>query len=432
MRARHCGWLAGLLPLAACGAAVTAGAYEFDLSAFEPKRFTVGGYAELQATHFDLNPDGAFYLLRHHSRPRSSLDRLSPAVQVEGTFREGIAAVQAKALASASWDAADSHRQLTLMEGFLSLTPSPRQSFDVGKKVFRWGSGYAFNPVGFVDRPKDPDNPEEAREGFIAAGLDFTRSGSGNLRTTSFNLVALPVAKHVNEDFGERDHLNVAARLYWLYRDTDIYLMGLAGGSRPNRFGLALARNLQTNFAVHAELAHVPRQQFRVLQDDGSLAAFTGSGTSWLLGLRYLTAQQLTVIVEAFHNGTGFREDELERFFSRVHAAHDAFLATGSTAGLDQAASLARLYGRPQAGRNYLYARLSWKEPADILYFTPAFTVIANLDDRSASLSPEATYTRFTNWEARIRLAVLTGGRTSEYGEKANRWRLELRLRHHF
>jgi hypothetical protein len=33
---------------------------------------------------------------------------------------------------------------------------------DAGKKVVKWGKGYAWNPVAFVDRPKNPEDPEEA------------------------------------------------------------------------------------------------------------------------------------------------------------------------------------------------------------------------------------------------------------------------------
>ena len=43
--------------------------------------------------------------------------------------------------------------------------------------------------------------------------------------------------------------------------------------------------------------------------------------------------------------------------------------------------------------QDYLYLRLSQKEPWDLLYFTPALTGIHNLDDQSFSISPELVYT---------------------------------------
>ena len=37
---------------------------------------------------------------------------------------------------------------------------------EAGKRTLRWGKGYAWNPIGFVERPKDPNDPDLAREGY--------------------------------------------------------------------------------------------------------------------------------------------------------------------------------------------------------------------------------------------------------------------------
>jgi hypothetical protein len=82
--------------------------------------------------------------------------------------------------------------------------------------------------------------------------------------------------------------------------------------------------------------------------------------------------------------------------------------------------------------RNYINLRISQKEPFEILNFTPAVTLIANTDDRSYSLIPEAVYTGVNNLELRLRLALNGGGVSTEYGEKAVRARVELRVRYFF
>jgi hypothetical protein len=82
--------------------------------------------------------------------------------------------------------------------------------------------------------------------------------------------------------------------------------------------------------------------------------------------------------------------------------------------------------------KDYLYLRISQKEPFDILYFTPALTTILNLDDRSFSISPELLYTGITNFEVRLRGTALVGDRFSDFGEKPNDARLELRVRYYF
>lgn len=82
--------------------------------------------------------------------------------------------------------------------------------------------------------------------------------------------------------------------------------------------------------------------------------------------------------------------------------------------------------------RDYLYVRISQKEPFDILYFTPSVTGILNLNDKSFSLSPELLYTGITNLELRLKTALLSGQGNSEYGEKQNDYRAELRVRYYF
>ena len=75
---------------------------------------------------------------------------------------------------------------------------------------------------------------------------------------------------------------------------------------------------------------------------------------------------------------------------------------------------------------------MSQKEPFDILYFTPALTAIVNFADRSYSVTPEMLYTGYTNVELRLRFFYLKGREQSDFGEKQNARRLELRARFYF
>ena len=88
--------------------------------------------------------------------------------------------------------------------------------------------------------------------------------------------------------------------------------------------------------------------------------------------------------------------------------------------------------GRMNPMRDYLYARISQKEPFDLLYFTPAITCIMNLQDSSFSLSPEVIYTGITNMEVRLKANIIQGEDASEYGEKPNDYLVELRVRYFF
>ena len=346
--------------------------YSFDLDEFEKKPLNWGGYAEVRAEHFELNDDGAFAVLNHYREPRSSLNRLTAALQLDGRYRQGITVLNWLLKATAAQDEIAWYDSADIYAAYASVKASPRFTFDLGKKVFKWGKGYAWNPVAFIDRPKDPDDPEEAMEGFIGAEGDLVQSMNGPLRTAALTTVVLPVWQGVNEDFGAAGYINFAAKLYLLFQNTDIDFVYFTGDSRSSRYGLDFSKNLAANFEIHGEMAYTPSQQQKVLTESGSLAAREVSDTSYLAGLRYLSAKDVTTIVEYYHNGDGYSEDELSLFYREVADGYDFYQSGGGGALLDNAADIGRSgYAMPQVGRNYLYARLTGKEPWDILYFTP-------------------------------------------------------------
>jgi hypothetical protein len=427
--------LAVFFCLALCLAAGTGRAadYSFDLDEFEKKRFTWGGFLEARAEHFDLNGDGALAILNQYQEPRAELKRFTAALQLDGSFQQGVTTLNWLLKGWAAQDEVAWADDIDLYTGYASIKASQRLTLDLGKKTFKWGKGYAWNPVAFLDRPKNPDDPEEALEGFIGAGADLVRSMEGRLRTLALTTVVLPVWQGVNEDFGAADNVNLGAKLYLLLLDTDIDFLVYTGNSRSSRFGFDFSRNLAPNFEIHGELAHTPAQQQMHLAETGVLTAREVSDTSGLIGLRYLTEREVTAIVEYYYNGDGYSEEELSRFYLAVAEGYDNYLAGGGETLLHRAANSSQSgYGRPQVGRNYLYARLTAKEPWDILYFTPAITAIVNLDDQSFSLTPELIYTGFTNFELRARFTWLQGSEETEYSEKLNESRAELRLRWFF
>jgi len=137
--------------------------------------------------------------------------------------------------------------------------------------------------------------------------------------------------------------------------------------------------------------------------------------------------------VEYYRNGAGFTRDQVQDFITLVDAGYETFVRTGNARDQRRALPLAEgAYGRPNPMRHYLYFRASQKEPFDILYLTPALTSIINVADQSFVLIPELAYSPITNLEVRLRGVGLFGGKATEYGEKQNDYRLELRVRYFF
>ncbi|MDD4273956.1 MAG: hypothetical protein PHG14_09535, partial [Desulfobacter postgatei] len=259
------------------------------------------------------------------------------------------------------------------------------------------------------------------------------RSFTGSLQIAALTTVMLPVSEDVNDDFGETNNINIAAKLYLLYLNTDIDFILYTGNSRSRRYGIDFSRNLDTNFEIHGEAAYMPNHKKITLQDDYSVQTITESVFSYLLGLRYLSENDITSIVEYYHNDAGYTQKEMDRFFQLVVDGEAQHHCANIDTLLEKARDMSlKGYGKPQPGRNYLYGRFTQKEPFDILYFTPGITTIFNLDDSSYSLSPEMIYTGFTNWELRLRFTYLQGSSFSEYGEKLSSNKLELRVRYFF
>jgi hypothetical protein len=408
--------------------------YTFDVSEIEKKPWHIGGYAELRPVIYGLDRDASLYKLKFYNRDEGAIVKeYNAALQLEGGLEKGIA----KLFVRTNTDYRNSYLgvdlKTTVYEGFLSLKPSSSLTIDLGKKTLKWGKGYAWNPAAFVDRPKDPEEPEQNLEGFIVASADYIKSFQGPLKTVSFTPVLVPVYRDVNDDFGAVDHMNFAAKLYALYYDTDIDFMVLLGGSKSKRYGADFSRNISTNFEVHGEFAFIKDYEKKYLDSTGKGVANEYNAVSYLLGVRYLTGSDTTYILEYYRNGTGFTEDEMRTYVSFIDNAYDAYLSTGSDALLKKAAGVSSgNYGRPNPMRDYIYLRASRKEPFDILYFTPAITWIFNADDRSYSLSPELLYTRVKNLDLRLKATAIVGERLSEFGEKQNDYKVELRARYYF
>jgi hypothetical protein len=408
--------------------------YTFDLEEIEKKTFRFSGYAEINPVIYDTDPEGAFYKLRFYDRDQgSTLEKYDMTLQTEGDYEKGIARAFARINSNLHHTYEGWSGKAELYEGFMSLKPTPSLKVAAGKKTMKWGTGYAWSPVAFFDRPKDPDDPALDLEGFFVLTMDYIKSFSGPLKTVSLTPVVLPVYGDMNKDFGEARHLNFGAKAYFLFLDTDIDLMFLSGGSKAPRFGFDFSRNITSNFEIHGELAWIKDFHQKAINPDGGYLEDRSSAWSHLLGIRYLSTRETTYILEYYHNGAGFSRSEMEDFFSFVHRGYTTYLETGSDAMLRKASGLTQTgYGRMSPMRDYLYLRVSQKEPFDILYFTPSATCIFNLDDQSLSFSSELVYTGIDNLELRLKGAVLIGDCLSEYGEKQNDSRLELRARYYF
>jgi len=402
--------------------------YSFDASEFAKKPFELGGYAEFKQEALSLRPESPLFRLNFAGEaPRRSLDRSTGTVEFAGRWNAGDLVADVRTHSALAHDAFGATRLNRIYEAGARWTIDDNWSLDAGKRALRWGKGYAWSPVAFLERPKDANDPQLSREGYVVAGGTWVRSFEGPLAAASVTALVVPAGEDVNPAYGRPNHANPAAKLYFLYRDTDIELLWAGKGSRPGRYGFDFSRNVGTNFEVHGEWARTASLERPFVLPDGSIVQQRRDATSWLLGLRYLSESEVTWIAEAYRNGAGYTRGEYGDFLDLANAA-------ASSAPLAQRVqSLAQSpYARPNPGRDYAYLRVSAKEPFDWLYVTPAITAIANLRDRSFSLTPEVAYIGFADIELRARVVWLHGGPDTEFGSRPNRRRIEVYARWFF
>jgi hypothetical protein len=409
--------------------------YKFEVSEIEKKPYHLGGYLEALPILFGLDKNAALYKLNFYNR---SVGGITPeydgTLQLEASLEKGISRFYIKTNTAYTNNYAVDKTNTLLFEGNLSLRPSPAFITEIGKKTLNWGKGYAWNPAAFLDRPKNPDDPELAREGYVVASVDYIKSWEGQaLKTFSFTPVLMPVYSGINDDFGETGLLNFASKFYFLLYDTDIDFMFLTGGSKTTRYGLDFSRNITTNLEIHGEFSLINNFTKISIGPNGNQSQTTYNAINALLGLRYLTTKDTTYILEYYRNGQGYSSQEMSDFFSFIDQGYNLYTNSGNPDLLNKAANLLQgAYGKQTPETNYLYLRVSQKEPFDILYFTPAITMIANMDDRSFSITPEFLYIGITNLELRFRTAFIAGSRGTEFGDKPNDYRVDFRIRYYF
>jgi len=408
--------------------------YTFDISEVEKRPFQFGGYFEFRPALFGLDENASFYMLRFYNQDEGkSITEYNFLALLDASYEKGIIGAKIRTNTDVKNSFSGWSHSTKVYEAFFSLKPSLFFRIDIGKKRMKWGKGYAWNPVAFIDKHKDPNDPELALEGFTVISADYIRSFEGPLKTITVTPFLLPVANHINRGFGELNNLNFCGKIYFLFYNTDIDFMFLAGGSVPARFGIDFSRNIISNFEIHGEFSFIPNFRKQWLDYEGNLREKQYSSKSFLAGIRFLTGADTTLFLEYYRNGEGFTSQEMEDFYLLVENGYNSFLLTSNDSLLRLASGpLSENYRKFTPMRDYMYLRISQKEPFNILYFIPSLTSIINLNDKSYSVVMELLYKPVTNLELRVKGSTIFGKQGSEFGEKQNDFRLEFRGRYYF
>ncbi|MGB2869299.1 MAG: hypothetical protein WBD36_12670 [Bacteroidota bacterium] len=410
------GWVALLPALAISQEAST------DIDA--PRRLEWSGNLDAKYSFFHMSQSSPSYGLQFFNKdvsPYLSQYRLEPYLNAE--YRNQDLGFQLRMHATYY---SDKESNFDIFEAYGSYSPSINIATQAGKRVYNWGKGYAFNPVGFVNPVKDPENPELAQAGLLSATAEYIKSfSSDDLQSFSALFVVIPQSPSVNNRFSETKHTDVALKLSFLLWDTDIDLMTYQSSLAQKQYGLDLSTNLQENIEVHAELG-ASRNGLRYVISNGLLQSAQEDIMSYLFGIRYLNEWNTTLTAEYYHNGFGLSREEFHAYRNFLLSG----LSNGTPGAIQQTLSTGQTYFKSSAlMRDYLYLKISQPEPFEWLYFTPSLFTIYNLNDESFLISASLNYRPATNLELIFWPSILVGGEATEFGSRQVREKVELWMR---
>ncbi len=421
--------LTGLLCLLLVGAFARADDTVFEIPPAEPPKEALELSGNLDARYLLVKSrkGSSLYALQYYSRPLSDvLSSYRSDLYVNGDYQTGDVVVHLKTY---SRYYGSSQAEFDLHELYGNVSMYGTSFLLLGQKMYNWGKGYAFNPVGYVNPKKDPENPEQAQTGLLSMNYQYTKSFSGKaLDNISVDLILAPSANTVNGKVAEVVNTDIAGKMYLLLWNTDIDLMGYHSRVNPRRFGFDFSRNVIPSLEIHGEFSRFAGQPRHFILND-TLQTEDIGGSSYLLGFRWLNRWNITTIGEYYQNAAGLSKAEFERYQEFL----DRAVTSGDDIEISGALNASRTYfSNPNLMREYLYLKASWQEPFNMLYFTPAVQLLYNLDDQSYSAGLPVSYKPITNLEFVLWPVVFAGGPDTEYGSKQYQAKAEFWARFYF
>jgi hypothetical protein len=407
---------------------------DFKIEEFEKKTYSINGDIEIKETIRFFDGDALLFKQKYlDDMSRTMAWQTDLDLTIEGRYQKDIIKLYGRFNGLFYYnDDTNFELERKAEEAYISFQPSFALAFDAGKKVHKWGKGYAFSPTAFFSRPKDLDDPDATLEGYYSLSADYIKSMEGILKTFAITPVLVPVTPDINHELGEKNELIWGAKFYFFAFDTDLDFMFLISDNMEDRVGVDLSKNLSPSFEVHGEAALVKDYHHYTIDEYAITSGQEYTAFNLLVGLRYLSSHDTTYILEYYRNGQGYSVREYENYLSLIERGIDQYLNTLDKTLISRSKIFADYYNQQAAMKDYLYLKVSQKEPFDILYFVPAIIFIYNIDDQSASITPQFTYSPLTNLTFELKTGFLIGGSKTEYGEKINNSKIVVSIKYYF
>lgn len=387
--------------------------YSFDMDSYTKKIWEWKGELELTATQRFFNKESIFFKQKFKQESPEHAQDYTLELKLENRWDWNWSRLYLSGEISTTKSTQEDAEEddALLCEGYWELAIFQPDSLQIGKRLLRWGKGYAYNPVAFLERQKNAEDPEANREGTWLSQWIWIIGEGGGLKNSSLTLVYAPVRSAVNDDFlvknpdadykpdrDDDDILGIKAYGLVLTTDLDLYYVSSLKNNTM-RWGFDFASNLTANMEIHGEYAETKPENQK-------------AESQYLLGLRYLTEIDVTYIFEWYNHSKGMTKEESETLYRYPMNPK----------------TLQALQQTREINKNYGFLQVSFKEPFDWLYFTPSIIWIRNFDDGSNSLQGKLNYAPWENWIFQVIWQHFDGSEYTQYGENMVRDKFELRL----
>jgi hypothetical protein len=328
--------------------------------------------------------------------------------------------------------AAGNHDRLRVKELFFSWSVNSHWDLTVGKKILKWGTGYAWTPTGVLDPRRDPRDPTDRLSQYEGRELIELRGTYG-----SHNFTAVYAAPNLFSKLrtgGQEDQW--AFKYNSLIRKLDYSLIASFGGpDAPNRYGANATYVIGQAMELHGEV--IVQRGSRLLyplaaaQDDprmtfasppyAPLKEHDGAVHSrGLIGANYTFPSGWNLVVEYYRDGQGLSEIERQRFdeFVSYNEQQHRLLAGADQSQITLPAAnllwtLQGIGGFNRA-RDYLFARLARDRMAK--KWSVENIAIFSLRDGSSVWIPQVSFDFSERIGTYLRYTYYAGGRITEFG----------------
>jgi len=256
----------------------------------------------------------------------------------------------------------DTVSKIRVKETYLSLSA---RDFDwmAGRKIVRWGTGYAFSPTGVLDPPRDPTNPTDRlnlNQGRDMVNLNYIH-GPHALSLAWSTAALAPSGSDLRD--------TTAVRYNVLTHGFDTSLIAGDDHDGDAFGGLTMTRVIGQAWELHVEAAWREHEAL-------------------LSGAKYITKQGISFIGEFYTapNITYFRSSSSVLSEGRLN------------------------YGFLSISKSRLRELPEWKQ------WDLSASLVTNLDDRSTITIFDATRRFGKHTSGYLHMEIPAGSRTSEYG----------------